>query len=182
MWVPGVADILKRIVSLKTNLPGFKILISKRDISNAPKRVLVHPDVARIFTHQFHGKDIEIGENFPIGFSALPLGFLSSPAYFSLVTSTTQSIHKSKKPSDTVRNGADNYECFLYVDDAIFTEAELGSRPRDSLDCWVHIARQVLGQDCINEQKATEEGARASRAAVLGFLIDTELTTIEAPL
>ena len=181
VWVPGIADILKRIVSLKTTYPGFKILLAKRDISNAFKRVLIHPDVARVFMHQFEGKEIGIGKNFAVGFLALPFGFLASPSYFSLVTSTIQSIHKSRKPSDTVWNGAENYECFLYVDDAIFVEADLGSRPRDSLDCWVDIAQKVLGEDCINEEKVREEGSWETRALILGFLVDTELMTIEVP-
>ena len=181
VWVPGITDILKRVTALKTTYPGFKVLMAKRDISNAFKRVLVHPDIARLFMHQFEGKDMEMEVNFSIGFLALPFGFLASPAFFNLITTTIQAIHKSMKPNDPVWNGPENYECFLYVDDAIFVEAELGSRPQDSLNCWVSIAREVLGQDCINEQKVIEEGAWQTRSLVLGFIIDTERMTIEVP-
>ena len=104
-WAPGIGDVLKRVVELKRRYPSFKVWLAKRDLSNAFKRVFAHPDCAKVFAHQFLGEDFGISTNFSIGFLALPFGFLASPAYFSLVTSTIQSAHQSQGPAQADWNG-----------------------------------------------------------------------------
>ena len=181
VWVPGIGDVLKRIVELKRRYPSFKVWLAKRDLSNAFKRVLVHPDCGKIFMHQFMGEDFGISLNFSLGFLALPFGFLASPAYFQLVTSTIQSIHQSQSPTQSEWNDEERFQCFLYVDDAIFVESELGNRPTECLVSWEDIAKNVLGQDCINQEKVLVEGQWATTLSVLGFEVDTEEMTIAVP-
>ena len=83
---------------LRKKYPWFKILLAKRDISNAFKRVLIRPDVSRVFSHQFRGEDVGIARDFGVSFLDLPFGFLASPSYFCLVTSAIQAIHQNLGP------------------------------------------------------------------------------------
>ena len=55
LWAPGITVALKRSVVIKTNYHGFKIVLEKRDLSNAFKRVLVRPDCALVRMRQFDG-------------------------------------------------------------------------------------------------------------------------------
>ena len=70
---------------------------------------------------------------------------------------------------------------FLYIDDGIFVETDLGPRANDCVYLWEKVARKILDEDCINEEKAREEGTWSIEALVLGFIINTETMQIRIP-
>ena len=63
----------------------------------------------------------------------------------------------------------------------LFIEAELGSRATDFAHLWETIARKILGEDFVNNEKAREEGAWIDEAFVLGFIINTRTMEISGP-
>ena len=71
-----------------------------------------------------------------------------------------------------------NYTCCLYVEDAIFVESALANRPAERLAVWKEIAKQVLGDDCVNQGKAELEGERPAELSFLCFCLDTFRMTI----
>ena len=81
VWVPGIPLIIERIMMLKNRYTGMKIRIDKRDISQAFRRVAIHPDCSRIFAHSFLKDDTGSKYNCSVGFLSLPFGFLASPSF-----------------------------------------------------------------------------------------------------
>ena len=114
-----------------------------------------------------------------VGFLSLPIGFSASPAYFEICTSPIQRIHQNTKPEDCSWNDAGNRGAFLYIDDGIFAEAELGTRSADCIRRWGEIAKQVLGDERINQNKIAGEGEWSEEDLVLGFALNTSTLEIK---
>ena len=157
------------------------VRIAKRDISSAFRMVAVHPDCSRIFAHAFLKGDLGSQYDCTVGFRSLPFGFLASPAYFDLVTTTLQLIHQGHSAKEESWCGSEPYKAFLYIDDGIFVDAELGSRSQDCIHLWETIAGKILGEDCINREKALAEGEWNEEALLLGFILNTDTLEISAP-
>ena len=179
--VTGIDRICERIASLETRYRGFSVQLAKRDIDNAFGSVPLHPDCSRAFVHCFDATDVGSRFSVSIGFLALPFGFLASPSYFALATSPIQAIHQRHKPADVSWNDCDNYSAFLYIDDGIFAGSTIGRRSGDCIVLWGKIAKEVLGEDCINEEKIAVDAAWSEGMLVSGFLLNTRTMEISVP-
>ena len=144
VFAPSISQICERVISLKTRYPGISVRIAKRDISGAFKRVPLHPDCSRVFVRSFDSVDLGTRFKCCIGFLALPYGFLASPSYFAMTTAPIQCIHQSFKPDDCARQDADRYSAFLYIDDSIFVEVNLGRRDDDCIALWEEISKKTF--------------------------------------
>ena len=153
VWAPSISNVVTRIISLKRQYHSVRSLLSKRDVSNAFKRALVHPDCVSVMSHQFDGGRCEASCGFAIGFLAFPFGFLASPAYFALVTTPMQLIRQAMGPSRAEQFGSDGYSCILYIDGGIFTGPELAQRHVDCVQSWGNITRSIIGETAISEEK-----------------------------
>ena len=59
----GASQVISRIVALKTRYPRLECHVDKRDVSPASKRVVAHPDCARVSVRSYIGKDFLIKRN-----------------------------------------------------------------------------------------------------------------------
>ena len=73
------------------------------------------------------------------------------------------------------------YFAKLLMDDKVLLEPLLGTRPWLSMRAAEHCARQLLGPDCINQEKKTEEGDFAVEQIVWGLTLSTEVLTCRLP-
>ena len=180
-FAPSIAHIFDRILALKTRYPGIDVLLTKRDISGAFKRLPLHPDCARVFVRAFRATDHERRFSRSVGFFALPFGFLASPEYSALTTAPLQTNRRSFRLEETIRNDREAYVAFLYIDGGISVESNIRGRPAQRVQILESIARAILGYDCINEEKNEVEGACSEEAIILGFVGNTETCEIRVP-
>ena len=182
IWLPDVKDITERIVRKKRQYPGYPIKLCKRDISNAFKRVPLHPDYIAIFCNQFERGASGLSHDATIGWLALPFGFSASPAIFAMCTDVIQRVHYSGRPSDGSWSGWGEFWSVIFVDDAIFSEAETQNVSNETVAAWETSCRSLFGPDSINDDKVRLEGQWGTSGLILGFDIDTVKGTIAAPL
>lgn len=103
------------------------------------------------------------------------------PSYFALVTSTIQAIVGNTSSRRPEWGGFALFSRSLYAGGAIFGGAEIARRPAECVETWGDISRIASGGSGIDMEKATEAWARIGEWLVLGFWINTENATIDAP-
>ena len=121
---PGIAFIIERIVKLEHIRNGMKVRIGKRDISSSLRRADVRPDCSKVVVHAFGKTDVGCEQNCCAVFLSITLGFLASPSYFSIVTTSILCINQSFRPRDETRRIIEPYTAVLYIGDGIFVETD----------------------------------------------------------
>ena len=112
-WLLGIGDFLKRVVELRTKYPRIDDRLGGRNMANFSVRVLVRPDCSVDSLYRFLGEDFMISANCDVDFLASPFGFLASPAFLPLVTSTIQSVHQSQRHANKEWNGGGDFFVFI---------------------------------------------------------------------
>ena len=91
--VPQIQVIAEKIIELDKFCPRIKIDTCKRNIDSAPKRVMLHPDVAAVACREFEKSRIATADGLLVGFLFLPFGFSGSPGLFQVTTDAIRAIH-----------------------------------------------------------------------------------------
>ena len=98
-----------------------------------------------------------------------------------MCTDVIQRVHYSGRPLDGSWSGWEEFWSAIFVDDAIFVEAEIANLLTETVTAWGTSCRSLFGPDSINEDKVRLEGQWDTSGLILGFDIDTEKGTIGAP-
>ena len=114
-------------------------------------------------------------------FLKLPFGWRGSPAYFSVVGEGISKAHRMYTPQNKIRDGAQNLNSLLYVDDEIFIDPCLGLRPDVTVTCWEYLCKGLLGQDALGDDKLLEEGEWQESQILLGFEVNVNSLPISLP-
>ena len=105
---------------------------------------------------------------------------MASPAYFALTTAPLQTIRQISRPAESLRNDYEAFRAVLYIADGMVAESNIGDRPAGRIKLWGEIARSILGDDCINQEKLEEDAQWSIASAILGFGLNTDTFEIRA--
>ena len=181
VMTPTIHQIATRIIQLKRRFPDTEILLNKRDIAKAFKLIPINPHLMKCLCHVFKAETSATTSDILGGFLSLPFGWVASPSFFGLVTEVIQEIHQACGPEDDSWNLNTAYRSFLYVDDCMLVEPNLGTRPQDSVEAWERICKLILTEKSLNEEKAKIEGTWNVEHTLLGFVVNTKECTIVVP-
>lgn len=95
--VAKMTDIAARILKLQKQYPTLPVLMAKRDIANALRRILLRPDLIHIFTTDILGDRLGRRSDLFMGHLAMPFGWVVSPAYFKLHTDAITAVRNFSK-------------------------------------------------------------------------------------
>ena len=132
---PSIHDLAVRAAQIRGEFPGIDIIGTKRDIDAAFTRVRLRPDSCRMFSTEF-SLGIADDENLIFYYLVLPFGFTGSTGIFGRVMKAVERFHHQHGPNDTTRNGYMRFRSVVYVDDGMFIEPRIGSRPEQSVLRW----------------------------------------------
>ena len=71
-----------------------------------------------------------------------------------------------------MRDGPQNLNSLLYVEDAIFIEPRMGLRPNVTVACWGRLRKGLLGSDALGDEQVLEEGEWQEGHILLGFKVN----------
>ena len=122
----------------------------KRDISNAFKRVPLRPDYIAAFCHQFGAKQSGLVGDFMHVWRALPLGYAARPCDLRHVYGSNPTSAQELLCAQPIMVGWGPFSCFLFVEYAIFIEADVGDIPTETVGAGRHARRILFGPDAPN--------------------------------
>ena len=132
---PCIQDLAVWTAQLRAEFPGLELVGTKRDIDSAFTRVRLHPDSARMFATEF-SLDNHASGNFIFFYLVLPFGFTGSPGVFGRVMKAVEWFHHQHSPDNPLQNGSSPFRSVVFVDDGMFLEPNIGTRPTQSVACW----------------------------------------------
>ena len=179
IWLPEIKDISERIIRKKRQYRGVPIKLRKRGISNAFKRVPLHPDCVAISCHQFASQSSGLEQDATVGWLALPFGLSASPAIIAMCTDAIQRVHHSGRALDGSWSGWGEFWSVIFAGDAIFVEADVGNILQETVGAWELACRGLFGPDSINSDKVPLGGNWETTGLILGFDFDTIEETID---
>jgi len=147
--------------------PKVPLLIAKLDVEGAFKWIWLRPEDVGLFAADLPEEE---------------LGFVSfTPGEYSIFGQAWKGLRRQHgSPAPEVHDEVP-YFAKLLMDDKVLLEPLLGTRPWLSMRAAEHCARQLLGPDCINQEKKTEEGDFAVEQIVWGLTLSTEVLTCRLP-
>ena len=177
---PTLADLVQRVEMLDRNFPGVPRRVTKRDVSEASKRVSTHPGCVSISCTEFPGKDIGLAHDIVFFWLALPFGWSASPGYFQTCARVIAKLHCAHRPLSPV-TGSFPFISHMFVDDAMIIEVDFPGRLEQSVNARESCCEMLLGAGSVSEDKKRIEGERSESAILLGFHVNVEKKTINLP-
>ena len=179
--VVRLSEIISRILKLTRQFPTLPVLMTKRDIASASRRILLRPVLVQIFTTDIPGSAFARNSDVFFGHLAMPFGWVASPAYFKLHTDAISAMHHYYRPDRCLLSGGERFSSFMYVGDCMLIECPVGNRLKASVECWEWACKQILDDDSINLEKKRIEGNWSQTATLLGFEINTAEMSAQLP-
>lgn len=145
------------ILWYKSRYPGVRVLLAKKDVSEAFKWLWVEQDDCRLF-----GADVPHEANDPadrgavsrpvtVLYLAMTFGWMGAPGEFMAFA------------------WASAFRSLALMDDSVVIEPDFGLRPQLSMEALEEAIRQTLGPLAINAAKDIEEGTLTTRKLIWGL-------------
>ena len=103
--VAKLTDITDRISKLQRQFPTLPALMTKRDIADASRRILLRPDLIRIFAADIPGDSAGGNADLFMGHIAIPFGWVASPSKFKLHTDAIAAVRSYFRPGQSLLSG-----------------------------------------------------------------------------
>ena len=181
MELPTIQGLARHIIALHRKYPDTNIMLTKRDTKSAFRPIRMHPQMSKVMVTEFPGEIFGMHEDILCFYGVLPFGWGGSPGHFCRFSDAITLLHSLCGPARPLWNTAFAYKSHMYIDDGLFIEIDVGDRTQQSTEAWERIAKDLLSNDAINEEKNEIEGQWQDEHIFLGFLINTESTTISLP-
>ena len=180
--LPTVEALARKIIWLWGKIPNISRDARKeRDIKSAFRLVRLHPRMAKVMGAEMRGRHFGMSGDIVVMFGVLPFGWGSPPIRFVRLSDALTKLHQLSGPADPAWNVPFAFRSSMFIDDGLFVELRIGDRRRRSVAEWEHLARGMLSQAAINEEKASDEGEWKGEQIFLGFAINTSSITIALP-
>ena len=141
----------------------------------------LHSDYVAIFCHQFDAWSSGMASDIALVRYSLPFGFSASPAIFATRTEVIQRAHHITQGGNGARSGWGPLHSYIFADDAIFVETDMGNILRETVEGWGPSRRSLFGDDSISDDKTRLEGDWNTKGLVLCCDLDDVEETIAAP-
>ena len=184
---PRYAEVVRLILWHKTRYPGIRVLLAKKDVSEAFKWLWVEQDDCRLFGADIpnEGEGTADRGTLPrpvtVLYLAMTFGWTGAPGEFMAFAWAIKLLHRACGPDRPEWHDTSAFRSLALMDDSIVIEPDLGLRPQLSMDALEAAIRQTLGPLAINAAKDIEEGALTTRKLIWGLEFDTEEGTCRLP-
>ena len=178
---PRHSEMARSILWWKQRFPFARVLLSKKDISDAFKWVPVQLDDTRLFAADLPGKDFGLSTPITVIYNTLTFGWTGAPGEFMLYAWVAKLAHQSHVPEDPLWNDSPPFRSLVLMDDTVLVEPEIGVRPWLSVHAAERRTKATLGPRTINPEKDKIEGALEERKLIWGLMYDTAKGTRSLP-
>ena len=183
---PKHAEVVRLIVWYQTRYPGVRILLAKKDISEAFKWLWVTQEDCRLFGADLPGELSEDHRGAPprpvtVLYLAMTFGWTGAPGEFMAYAWAVKLLHRACCPDRAEWHDSSAFRSLALMDDSVVIEPDLGLRPQISMDALESAIRQILGPLAMNADKDVEEGALTTRKLIWGLEFNTEAGTCRLP-
>ena len=178
---PRHSEMARIILWWKHRFPGLRVLLSKKDVSDAFKWIPVRQEDTRLFAADLPGQ--AFGSECPITviYNTLTFGWTGAPGEFMLYAWLAKLGHAGHRPSEACWHDTTPFRSLVLMDDTVLVEPELGVRPWMSVAISEASTRAALGPKTINPEKDVIEGALEERKLIWGLIYDTGSGTRALP-
>ena len=178
---PRHSEMARAILWWKYRYPFAKVLLSKKDISDAFKWVPVANEDTRFFAADLPGAHFETDRPVTIIYNTLTFGWTGAPGEFMLYAWLAKLAHMKYCPEQAAWNDEVPFRSLVLMDDTVLIEPDIGLRPWLSVKASELCTKAALGPDTINPEKDKIEGALEERKLIWGLTYDTSRGTRQLP-
>eukprot|EP00952_Eustigmatos_sp_NYUAD-ZCMA_P013184 52521-Eustigmatos_ZCMA.PRE.2 len=173
VWLPVFEALVRAILRWKVLYPGVPVLLTKRDVDAAFRRLVINLEGVELFA-------AELGD-YTIVLVVLSFGWAASPRAYSVISDAISAFHNGHRPAETDVNGRQLFVSFTYVDDGMLAEPDIGYRPWASGQVYERGVVVALGEDAVSQSKKEAEGRWSVEATLLGIITNTADETVTLP-
>ena len=134
-----------------------------------------------LFATEYPGSYFGLGSNVMAFYLALPFGRSGSPGCFGEMDDAIPKWHNAHGASCPTNSGSESCKIFLFVDDGILVEPDVGARCVGSAQFWEKGGEMTSEQGSVNDDNLKEEGEWGCEHLVLRYIINTPDETIPIP-
>lgn len=178
---PKHAEMARTILWWKLRYPHTKVLLSKKDISDAFKWVPVRLEDTRLFAADMPGHAFGLATPVTVIYNTLTFGWCGAPGEFMLYAWLAKLAHASYAPTSPQWNDQVTFKSLVLMDDTVLVEPAIGVRPWLSLAASEECIKATLGPRTINPEKDAIEGALEETKLICGLVYDTGRGTRSLP-
>lgn len=178
---PRHSEMARSILWWKYRFPFARILLSKKDISDAFKWVPVVNEDTRLFAADLPGSHFGMEKPVTIIYNTLTFGWTGAPGEFMLYAWLAKQGHARYQPDPTLWNDEVPFKSLVLMDDTVLVEPDIGLRPWLSVKAAELCTTAALGPHTINPEKDKVEGALEERKLIWGLTYDTRRGTRQLP-
>lgn len=178
---PRHSEMARTILWWKYRFPFAKILLAKKDISDAFKWVPIRSEDTRLFAADLPGSHFGVGKTVTILYNALTFGWTGAPGEFMLYAWLAKLGHMPYYPERADWNDQVTFRSLVLMDDTVLVEPDIGIRPWLSVKASEVCTKAALGPDTINPEKDQVEGALEEKKLIWGLTYDTQQGTRQLP-
>ena len=178
---PKHAEMARAILWWKLRYPHTKVLLSKKDISDAFKWVPVRLEDTRLFAADMPGHAFGLATPVTVIYNTLTFGWCGAPGEFMLYAWLAKLARASYAPTSPQWNDQVTFKSLVLMDDTVLVEPAIGVRPWLSLAASEECIKATLGPRTINPEKDAIEGALEETKLIWGLVYDTGRGTRSLP-
>ena len=178
---PRHSEVARCILWWKQRFPFARILLSKKDVSDAFKWIPVRLDDTRLFAADLPGPHFGLPCSLTVVYNTLTFGWTGAPGEFMLYAWVAKLAHLSHCPQEEDWHDRVAFRSLVLMDDTVLIEPEIGVRPWMSARAAEECVRATLGPGTLNQEKDAVEGALEERKLIWGLLYDTARGTRSLP-
>ena len=178
---PRHSEMARAILWWKQRYPFARVLLSKKDISDAFKWVPVRLEDTRLFAADLPGKEFGVDTPISVIYNTLTFGWTGAPGEFMLFAWVAKLAHMGHAPEHPEWHDGTPFRSLVLMDDTVLIEPEVGVRPWMSVHAAERCTKATLGPDTINAAKDVIEGALEEQKLVWGLLYNTATGTRALP-
>ena len=167
-YQPRHSEMARLVLWWKHRFPGLRVLLSKKDVSEAFKWVPVRQEDTRLFAADLPAQAFSSEYPLTVIYGTLTFGWTGAPGEFMLYAWLSKLGHAGYRPSLDSWHDSVAFRALVLMDDTVLVEPDLGVRPWLSVAISERSTRAALGPKTINPEKDVVEGALEERKAHLG--------------
>ena len=178
---PRHSEVARCILWWKQRFPFARILLSKKDVSDAFKWIPVRLEDVRLFAADLPGLHFGLACPLTVVYNTLTFGWTGAPGEFMLYAWVAKLAHLSHRPQREDWHDCVTFRSLVLMDDTVLIEPELGVRPWMSARAAEECVRATLGPGTLNQEKDAVEGALEEQKLIWGLFYDTARGTRSLP-
>ena len=178
---PQHRQLARMILWWKARHPLVQVLLAKKDVKAALKRIWVSADSSVVMAVELLGSHWDLEFDVAEVFLVLVFGFMGAPGQYIVWGWGMQQFHEHHKPEWPEVHEDMPFTSKFLMDDTVLAEPALGLRPWVSEACMLQGMTKLLGEGSLNQQNDDLEGGFDVKALIWGLDYDTTEGTVAIP-